>query len=556
MLTTKYDERIAELGTARQKECYEAFCKEAGNITKTGKSLGISRTAVRKNLRALEANIEKAEGSGGEFVGVEQCTKPTEAPLPSAGNIKRYIFTSAQNNTKINPKVWESLKALAKHYDAAIHVSQFTYVKSQGRGKATAERVKGGVSGDLKGAEVSYDPAISGYESNDPLQVAPDLIWCGELNILPTAVNPLSGMDSYTKSASSIFPHSKIALQSVATMKHDPCKFMYTTGCVTMRNYIPQKAGLKASFHHAYGGLLVEVDDKGNWFARQLNADDTGRIYDLDLVAERGEVSLNAEGFTAYNPGDIHAASLCPKNEKAIWGADDSVVNTMKPEYILLHDLVDFRARNHHDTKDPHKNFKKYIEGAEDVKQELQGVVDLLARTNRPFCQSVVVDSNHDQATERWLKDADYKKDPVNAIFYLEATLATYRAIEALDESFHLVEWALKSLGAPDGIRFLRLDESFTVCGIQMGEHGHNGTNGARGGPNSLKKLGEKINIGHCHSAYISNGLYAAGMNGKMDQGYNKGHSSWSASDIGTYPNGKRVMITKKEIDGEVKWRL
>jgi hypothetical protein len=107
-----------------------------------------------------------------------------------------------------------------------------------------------------------------------------------------------------------------------------------------------------------------------------------------------------------------------------------------------------------------------------------------------------------------------------------------------------------------DDVRFLRPDESFIVCGIQMGQHGDNGPNGCRGGPNNLKKLGEKINVGHYHTACIVDGLFAAGMNGSLDQGYNVGHSSWSASDVGTYPNGKRVLITKREVGDVVKWRM
>jgi hypothetical protein len=337
-------------------------------------------------------------------------------------------------------------------------------------------------------------------------------------------------------------------------MKHNPAKMMYTTGCVTERNYIPQKAGLKASFHHAYGALLVEVDSEGVWFARQLNADNDGTIYDLGVVAEGGTVYENDQGFTAYNPGDIHAESLCPLNEEAIWGAEDSVVEVMRPEYVMLHDLVDFRSRNHHDVKDPHKNFKKHIEGVENVREEMSRVVDTIGRMHRDFCQLVVVDSNHDRAVERWLKEANFKTDPVNAIFYLECTLAVYKAIEAKDEQFHLVGWVLKNLGAK-GVRFLHLDESFTVAGIQMGQHGDHGSNGAGGGPNSLKKTGEKINVGHSHTAGIYDGLYYAGMNGDLDQGYNVGHSSWTASDIGTYPNGKRVIITKRRAGGVVKWR-
>jgi hypothetical protein len=58
MLTTKYDERIAELGTARQKECYEAFCR-IGSQQGTAAEIGVSRPAVSKNLKALAKKATK-----------------------------------------------------------------------------------------------------------------------------------------------------------------------------------------------------------------------------------------------------------------------------------------------------------------------------------------------------------------------------------------------------------------------------------------------------------------------------------------------------------------
>jgi hypothetical protein len=102
-------------------------------------------------------------------------------------------------------------------------------------------------------------------------------------------------------------------------------------------------------------------------------------------------------------------------------------------------------------------------------------------------------------------------------------------------------------------IRYLRTDESFIIAeSIECGMHGHLGPNGSRGGSRPLLKIGRKANIGHTHTAEISDGLYVAGVTGKLDQSYNVGPSSWSQSDIITYPNGKRAIITKSN----GKWRV
>ena len=83
----------------------------------------------------------------------------------------------------------------------------------------------------------------------------------------------MSGLYNYTGDQSAIIPHAKLELESVPTHKEDETKLMYTTGAVTMRNYIQQKAGQKAEWHHAYSALVVEVDDDGDWFVRQINAE-------------------------------------------------------------------------------------------------------------------------------------------------------------------------------------------------------------------------------------------------------------------------------------------
>jgi hypothetical protein len=59
------------------------------------------------------------------------------------------------------------------------------------------------------------------------------------------------------------------------------------------------------------------------------------------------------------------------------------------------------------------------------------------------------------------------------------------------------------------------------------------------------------MNIGHSHSAAIIDGVYVAGLCGLLDQGYNQGPSGWSHTQIITYPNSKRTLLTI--LDG--KWR-
>jgi hypothetical protein len=460
--------------------------------------------------------------------------------VPAQGAINRYIVTCAQNNTSVNKPVWDNLLALASHYGARIMVSRFVYDR---RSQRSQEK-------DADPAvmeDIWWPPEVVPYLSDEREQLAPGLIWCGEMNIMPTAVRPLSGLDTYTGRASSIFPSPNLALESVPSAKHDSSKMMFTTGTVTLRNYIQRKAGFKAEHHHTYGALIVEVDSSGNWFVRQLNADSSGDIYDLTLCASKGEVT-DAHKVEAINWGDIHVPSVDPMVSKLAWG-EGGILDTLRPKYQLVHDLIDFRARNHHERGNPHANFEKWLWGLDSVEMEIEKAACFLQDIERDFTETVVVESNHDQALGRWLRESDHRTDPVNAIYYLTASLAKYKSMQSDDNTFHLLEWAITNTGVPNAARFLKEDESLVIChehegGIECGSHGHRGLNGSRGSPQAFSKMSRKMNLGHSHTSAIKDGVYYAGTSSLLDLGYNVGPSSWSHSAIVTYVNGKRAIVT------------
>lgn len=519
-----------------------ASAKKLGiNKLAISKDTGIPRQTVQNALRDMGLTKEKPL-VGGSVKGL----KTHEKPLPTEG-VKRYIFTAAQNNTRAHTPFLENLEALAKHYKAEIHVSRFDYNKSAWR-KST----KPGTADEAE--DTWYDPRLAKYFSDKRLQIAPGLIWCGEMNILPTAERPLSGFETYTGRASGIFPHAKIAMESIISMKDEGTKFNYTTGAVTVRNYIQKKAGLKAEFHHAFGALLVEIDAKGTWFCRQLNATSDGTFYDLTLRVRKGRVSSKHRA-AAINWGDTHAVETDETVKDLAWGPG-GMLDVLMPKDQFHNDLFSMRARGHHDLKNCHVMFKRHVDQEGGVYDEVVRTVDLVKKSMRKFCRTRVVDSNHDQHLTRWLREGDFKTDPINARFYLQAQDRYYAAIEEKDEDFHLLEWVLRRAGCPKEVHFLRQDESFIICkragdGIECGMHGDLGPNGARGSARGLSRLSRRANIGHSHSAQIVDGVYQAGTSSRLRLDYVKGPSSHSHSHIVTYANGKRAIITM--YDG--KWR-
>ena len=396
------------------------------------------------------------------------------------------------------------------------------------------------------------------FISDDRREVAPGLVWCGEANILPTAARPLSGLETFTGRSSGIFPHVKIAMDSVPSGKFDPVKFNYTTGTVTQRNYIQRKEGLKAEFHHCYGALLVEVDPEGNWWCRQINADSEGTIYDLDVCVKRGVVSRPGPGESFVEGakwGDIHLAQIDPSVRKAIWGKD-GILDFLHPKYQFMDDILDFFARNHHEIDDPHSMLQRYVQRKDNVEAEVSEVAQFLTgEASRPWVNTVVVNSNHDRALMRWLKNKHVQRDPVNIAFWHKMnTRVAQRIIEdgvppvILREAFFQVAGVNKE---PKKLKFLAQDDSFIICpqaggGIENGQHGDDGADGSRGSTAAFARMGRKINKGHDHRAAIYDSVYSGGCCCDLQNppSYAHGPSSWSNSHTITYVNGKRAILT------------
>lgn len=530
MAGTPKSERVPQAVVA------EAFERLAGNIQATAKETGISRSSVRRilaNTKLMEKPIAAGTRAG---------TQAEVYALPKKGRINRYILTSAQNNTYVNDDAWANLRALATYYDAQILVGTYTY-NQNAYGKLSVKRGKD----KQEEKELWYDPKLADNIKDHRIELGKGLVWCGEMNILPTMVNPLAGLESYTGRKSAIFPHAKLAMRSIATMQGEGVKLNYTTGTVTQRNYIQKREGVIAEFHHIYGGLLVEVNSDGNWWVRQLNQDEgTNTMQDLDVVATAGKIT-KSNRIEAITFGDLHGTFADPVVVKA----SHDMLDNLQPKYQFLHDVMEGASVNPHNRKhkDNHARFHTYLRGYTSLENELKDTIKLLESYHRKGVQTVIVDSNHDDAwLQRWLREFDYRVDPSNAELFLDLQSYMYARIRSGDmpRDISIIEYATSKLGYKSPARFLLGDESFLICGkrIECGMHGHLGPSGRFGTPENLSKMGRKANTAHTHSTGIFNGLYVAGTSSKLRWEYATGPSNWTHSHVVTYPNGKRTIVT------------
>ena len=300
--------------------------------------------------------------------------------------------------------------------------------------------------------------------------------------------------------------------------------------------------------------MIVEVDTKGGWWVRQISADKSGALHDLDLVVKGGKVSRDPKGIEGVVWGDIHVAQLDPKVNKTCWGKG-GMLDVLKPKHQFFHDLFDGQSIQKHSRAQRlhHELYRVYSKGNWSIEKEVAETADFLFKANRHWCNSVVVNSNHDQMIQHWLQSTSHKTDQENAIFYLKAELFIHNWIiqNPDNPSPPLLAWALKQSKNASwwDTKFLEEDQSFILCpdasgGIECGMHGHRGPNGGRGTIRNIARMGRKSVIGHSHTAGIFEGCYQVGLSGKMNLIYNKGPSSWTHTHCVIYENGKRSLIT------------
>ncbi|MEP0451253.1 hypothetical protein, partial [Parasphingorhabdus sp.] len=524
-----------------------------GRVVEAHQSLFGNTDPTNSNriMRKLKSKIQDCEvkdsAEVAEIFRQTDVIKP--AILPVGKKVRRYILSSCQDETKPDHAFVRNLEAYAEWLgDCEIMLSGFTYNKS---GLEDVERRKSG----KKDQPSIYHKSLRKYLNNGQSRLCDGLLFCGEMNTLPTAVRPLSGFETYTGGDWGIFPHPKIQLEAIATSKFERTKHLMTTGCVTKPNYVKKKAGIKAAFHHEIAAVLVEVDVDGSYFCRHLCADKHGSFYDLDRWIKQGEVTTGHR-IEALNPGDIHHEKLDPDVALSVFGYDvktrtittrDNLIDWLRPKFTFLHDLSDFSARNHHNIKDPHFLYQTHSTQTANVEYELQGCSDFCSVNRRPFMELKVIQSNHDNALLRWLKSVDWRDDMENAKFYLQTQLDCLKLIDSSNGT-PIFEKVLRDLSSDGlaGIQFIGEDDSFVICDdIECGMHGHLGANGSRGNLKQFTKFGRKSTTGHSHSAGWFDGALAAGVCSSLDLIYNKGASSWSHSNVLTYANGKRTIVTE-----------
>lgn len=531
----------------------QAYYDAAGSKSEAARQRGIPNSTFGDRLKMAEnrLGIKLGKVADGRISPVEHETRK----LPKKGHINRYLLTSIQNNTMLHPG-FNNLLAYRDWLDdrptgnCELIVGTFSYQKNAYGSKA----VKRGTLDPHRSEPEWYAPEAEEFIQDKSVELAPGLIWCGEQNILPTNKNPLTGMDGYNGRASNIVPHAKIAMESIASMPDEGTKFNYATGTMTQRNYIQKRMGIIAEQSHNYGALLVEVDSNGSWWVRQLELGNDDSIMDIGpadyqgVYVQLGEVHPE-QVVSSWTWADYHAAGMDPAVHEMAWGKG-GMLDTHRCDTQFMGDVLSMRSRSPHEEHDFHRTFTKMIEGENEVEEEVQLTADLLSKSMRRWCETIIVQANHDDHLTQWLNFADFRKDPANARYFCELQARLLQALEDGDRDFKIMEHALVRADINiSNAYFLGTDESYVIlkdidgAGIECALHGHRGPNGARGSTKNLTKLGRKVTKGHDHKATIDGNVHSVGTC-TLNEPYAHGPGSWSVTHSATYRNGSRALLT------------
>jgi len=480
----------------------------------------------------------------GEFKEAHDPTYKILAPTVIYGRelkpAKRFLITAAQNATPVHKTWWRVLRTMTKKLGAELLVIPLRYKNPTSQW-----------SGSQRNAEY-WATEVRPFMWNVRYPLNANLTVLADLKVQPTMSSPLSGAEAVSLESSGIIGHTKLQLRSIPTAPGRMAKLLTTTGVCTEPNYTDSRAGRIGEFHHSLSAVLVEVDGK-RFHLRPVHFDaKTQSCTDLETrYTVRG--ADRAPRPLALVMGDTHVDAICPLVERATFGLG-GIVETLNPQHLIWHDLLDSYSVNPHHAGNPFNAVAKRQTGTDDARAEVQRAIEFVAKRTTKDRESVVVGSNHNDMLRRWVVSNDWRRDPVNAEFYLETALAMVRGTKLTGKGTEypdpFAHW-FRQAKVPN-TRVLDLDEDFMLGGVELGMHGDQGPNGARGSIHNLRRIGVKSIFGHAHTPGIDEGAYQTGTSTRLQLEYVHGPSSWLNCHCALHADGKRQLIFI--IDG--KFRL
>jgi hypothetical protein len=447
---------------------------------------------------------------------------------------KRFVITTAINGQWIHPGFMSSLENFAKLKNAKVLI-------------LPAHDPAHNLDNEI---EWHFDESITKHTFIFDQVALNANISISSLRINAKQINPTTGLGRICQGDGSFIfasPKQSLEYNPVSNVKYPHAQM--TTGACTIPNYSSTKGNsLRTAFiaehDHIIGALVVEIQDKEVYHFRQLQSDEEGGFCDLGYYYKKNDKPLKVVPKLVM--GDYHAG----EHDDSAIGAWEEIINELKVDEVILHDLFNGKSINHHEENNIVLRARYAKNGLLDLKNELSVTGQQVNRifNHKSIKKAIVIKSNHDEFLQRWLEQGKFKYDPIN--FQVGCQLATL-----LVDGCNALEQGLAYYGMikdKEKLVFLDRDQDYKIAGIVLGNHGDKGPNGSHGNKQNLERAYGKCVIGHSHTPGILRGVYQVGTSSLFDLGYNKGPSSWMHCSCLVYPNGHRQLINS--ING--KWKL
>jgi hypothetical protein len=326
-----------------------------------------------------------------------------------------------------------------------------------------------------------------------------------------------------------IFAHAKQDMESIATGNGSLARALYSTGAITLPEYLPNRIGRIAADGHVLGGLIVEWDHDLFW-VRQVQFAADGSFCDVDGYRYMPSGRRKPAKAAAFRPGDIHAG----REDVRVLDAQARLCSAVEPVDTFVEDVFDGGSVNPH-SRDRLVERAKQPAPFRTLAEEVGYAHALLENLASRYDSDLnIVASNHHDFIERYLESGRYVKDPVNF------TIA-HRMVGDLLDGRDPLQMRLD----PDGKHtWLGTEDDRYVDGVQMASHGHLGPDGARGSAGNLERTLGNAMVGHAHAPRILGKLFIVGHSSVRRHGYNRGPSSWLSTAGIVWPGGQKQLCT------------
>lgn len=373
-------------------------------------------------------------------------------------------------------------------------------------------------------------------------------LFLSTIKLTAKQINPLTGLRRLSNHGSCILASPKQMLEHVASSnKKGLPRAIMTTGAITKSDYrtemyMSERTAYLADDDHKLGAIIVEVKDSKIFFYRRIQIDPkTGAFCDLNKKYKADGTVEKIQAELVQQP-DWHVLSTDPEFKAAA----KSIVEAVRPKIMTLEDFFDGITVNPHEKHDIISRARKSLKGELALARELQACsneIDDL--TSWPVEQLVMKYGNHEDFLLRWVKSGEYVHDPVN---HYEGVCLAKAALEG-KMPFEFAMRERYPFKAQSKVKFLGVNDSFKVNGIENGVHGHLGSGGKRNPSMAGLEAYGPVNAGHNHSGAILRDVVRVGTATYMQLSYNDGASAWTHTLNIQHYDGARQLITV--INGE-----